>query len=110
MRISNARKGIGLVEVIVILVVVLMLIAILLPSVQCSREAARRTQCKNNLKQIGLALHNYHNTYLQFPSSSLLNVRADDGGVYLHESISWGYSIIPFLECGNLFNAIVVKS
>ena len=73
------------------------LIALLLPAVQQAREAARRTQCKNNLKQIGLALHNYHDTFKLFPAAHLNDLEGEP-------KLSWRVSILPFLGEADRFN------
>ncbi len=77
---------------------ILILIAILLPAVQQAREAARRTQCKSNLKQIGLALHNYHDTFKLFPAAHLNDLEGEP-------KLSWRVSILPFLGEAGRYNA-----
>src|SRR6476620_7729537 len=68
-RDRGARRGFTMIELLVVIAIIAVLIALLLPAVQQAREAARRTQCKNNLKQMGLGLHNYESTNRVFPSS-----------------------------------------
>jgi prepilin-type N-terminal cleavage/methylation domain-containing protein/prepilin-type processing-associated H-X9-DG protein len=96
---DRSRRGFTLIELLVVIAIIAVLIALLLPAVQQAREAARRTQCKNNLKQIGLAMHNYHDTYLTFPMGYTLDMTTP-----LPNAHAWGTMILPFLEQGNMTN------
>jgi prepilin-type N-terminal cleavage/methylation domain-containing protein/prepilin-type processing-associated H-X9-DG protein len=107
-RTSNRRRpGFTLIELLVVIAIIAVLIALLLPAVQSAREAARRIQCTNNLKQIGLALHNYHGAWNSFPVGFLYAYQ----GVLPNSSPSqyrWSAlaQMAPYLEQTNLFNAI----
>jgi prepilin-type N-terminal cleavage/methylation domain-containing protein/prepilin-type processing-associated H-X9-DG protein len=96
-RVSNDRRAFTLIELLVVIAIIAVLIALLLPAVQAAREAARRGQCTNNLKQIGLALQNYHNTVLSYPAGHFGTGWNDWGAVVM---------LLPFMEQGNLFNNI----
>jgi len=92
----RSSRGFTLIELLVVIAIIAVLVALLLPAVQQAREAARRTQCKNNLKQIGLALQNYHDTSLVFPVGS--NATATGWGD------SFWVGLLPYIEQGNIFN------
>ena len=98
------RSGFTLIELLVVIAIIAVLIALLLPAVQQAREAARRMQCKNNLKQMGLALHNYADVHSVLPPSVVLRA----SGTSLVWSNGWSISarILPFADQGPLFNAI----
>ena len=93
---SRKRQGMTLVELIVVVAIVALLIALLLPAVQQAREAARRASCKNNLKQLGLAMHNYESTYGQFPIAASWTVDANSSKVIAGKS--WGQALLPFID------------
>lgn len=95
-------RGFTLIELLVVIAIIAILIALLLPAVQQAREAARRTQCKNNLKQLGLAVHNYHDVHNKFPPGmTQLRLPAGTGAF---QGISVFYSILPYIEQTNLYN------
>jgi len=100
----NRTAGFTLIELLVVIAIIAILIALLLPAVQQAREAARRTQCRNNMKQIGLALHNYHDAHLIFPFSS-----SHDGGggsnadTPVLNHTGW-LMLLPFLDQAPLYN------
>ncbi len=96
----NRIRGFTLVELLVVIAIIGVLVGLLLPAVQAAREAARRMQCSNNLKQMGLALHNYHSTYNKFPA----------GGFGTHANLdtgfSWMISILPYCEQTNIYDRL----
>ncbi|APW61473.1 DUF1559 domain-containing protein [Paludisphaera borealis] len=109
------RKGFTLIELLVVIAIIAVLIALLLPAVQSAREAARRAQCTNNMKQIGLALHNYESSMGSFPPGGI----ADEtlaasgnplggiwGGAGTNNVASWRALVIPQMEGGAIYNAI----
>ncbi|NQT13992.1 MAG: DUF1559 domain-containing protein [Planctomycetes bacterium] len=106
-RVYRRIRGFTLVELLVVIAIIGILIALLLPAVQAAREAARRSQCSNNLKQIGLALHNYHDTYKVFPPEYINYGATGPGGWRNTEPRwAWGTFILPFLEQRPLYDQL----
>tara|TARA_R110002095_G_scaffold188226_5_gene165577 strand:- start:18758 stop:19738 length:981 start_codon:yes stop_codon:yes gene_type:complete len=116
---KDRRKGFTLIELLVVIAIIAILIALLLPAVQQAREAARRSQCKNNLKQFGLAFHNYHETYITFPPGIISRPGGSgwsdrcanmSNGVALpdnnYRAWGWGTFILPFLDQAPLYNTL----
>jgi prepilin-type N-terminal cleavage/methylation domain-containing protein len=103
------RRGFTIVELLVVIAIIGILIALLLPAVQASREAARRTQCQNNLKQMALAFHLHHDTYKFLPSGgwdwatppTYVNGTPATGRA---QQAGWGFQILPYIEQGNVWN------
>ena len=102
---SSHRRGFTLVELLVVIAIIGILIALLLPAVQAAREAARRSQCSNNLKQIGLALHNYHDTYGVF-CAACTGTTSPWGDHYqsTYSYMTGWVSLLPYLEQGPLYD------
>ncbi len=103
---KTRQSGFTLIELLVVIAIIAVLIALLLPAVQMAREAARRTQCRSNLKQIGLALHNYQATHQVFPFGKGLDYRAVLPGVPVYPRWSTQSLILPELEYAHLYNNI----
>ncbi len=98
------RSGFTLIELLVVIAIIGVLVAILLPAVQQAREAARRSQCQNNIKQIGLALHNYEGTYATFPFGTR-------GGTYwsqanVKDGTNWRTMVLPYLDQAGVYNQL----
>jgi len=108
MRSKNVRKnrGFTLIELLVVIAIIAILIALLLPAVQQAREAARRSTCKNGLKQIGLALHNYHDTHRTFPPGAVWygNGSAPENGRDANWGTTWVVQVLPYMDQAPLYN------
>jgi len=93
-------NGFTLIELLVVIAIIAVLIALLLPAVQQAREAARRTQCRNNMHQLGLALHNYHDTHSCFPPGMVAQA-------YISAEFGWAWAamVLPFLDETAVYNA-----
>jgi prepilin-type N-terminal cleavage/methylation domain-containing protein len=105
--VHKTRNGFTLVELLVVIAIIGILVSLLLPAVQAAREAARRSQDKNNLKQIGIALHNYHDTFNSFPSTHMKRFSGLESG---ETTTSWRLSIMPQLEGTNFSDAFDANS
>ena len=98
------RRAFTLIELLVVIAIIAVLIALLLPAVQQAREAARRTQCKNNLKQIGIALHSYHDTFRLFPPGQFNNIGADLlAPPYGGARACWMQHLLPYMDQAPLY-------
>ncbi len=104
---GQLRPGFTLVELLVVIAIIGILVALLLPAVQAAREAARRMSCTNNLKQIGLGLHNFHDTYKAFPAGYGFN-QASNGAAW-RKAWGWGARILPFVEQQSLYEVLGVS-
>ena len=107
---SGTRSGgFTLVELLVVIAIIGILIALLLPAVQAAREAARRSQCTNNMKQLGLALHNYHDTYRCLPpliGGPVLDPATGIGNPYLNSLVR----LLPYIEQTTVYSQVASRS
>src|SRR5208282_723912 len=101
----RSRRGFTLIELLVVIAIIAVLIALLLPAVQSAREAARRAQCVNNLKQIGLAIHNYHTASNTFPPGSAASYNTYNPGCVAWMGWSAQGLMLPYLEQSSIYNA-----
>jgi prepilin-type N-terminal cleavage/methylation domain-containing protein/prepilin-type processing-associated H-X9-DG protein len=103
---SSRRRGFTLIELLVVIAIIGVLIALLLPAVQAAREAARRSQCVNNLKQLGLAVHNYHSTNNAMPPLyGNFGAAGDPSAPNGEWPLGWAVALLPYLEQQPLFNS-----
>jgi prepilin-type N-terminal cleavage/methylation domain-containing protein len=98
---TSQRRGFTLIELLVVIAIIAILIALLLPAVQQARESARRTQCKNNLKQLGLAVHNFESTYSKLPHPGQCDSTGGAGTVYMTQSTPT--LLLPYIEQANVY-------
>ncbi len=97
---KRLSRGFTLIELLVVIAIIAVLVALLLPAVQQAREAARRSSCKNNLKQLGLALHNYHDTFSTLPPGAIAGVAGNVGATLM----GWNVMILPNMDQAPLYN------
>ncbi len=100
---NGRRRGFTLVELLVVIAIIGILVSLLLPAVQAAREAARRMKCSNNLKQYGLALHNYHDTFNSLPPGGVWNTQSADWNV---RNMSWHARVLPYIEQQTIYDKI----
>ncbi len=104
-RKGSSKRGFSLIELLVVIAVVVVLIALLFPAVLDARMQARNTSCKNNLKQLGLAMHNYHDVFGMFPPGWVAKDRKAKTG----PNFGWGSFLLPYLDQAPLYNRLDFK-
>jgi prepilin-type N-terminal cleavage/methylation domain-containing protein len=105
-HLRSSSRGFTLVELLVVIAIIGVLVALLLPAVQAAREAARRMSCGNNLKQVGLAFHNYSDTFLRFPPQDLAAAVPRCPAPNNNFKWGWGTAILPFIGQGRLYDKL----
>ncbi|MEX0725921.1 MAG: DUF1559 domain-containing protein [Planctomycetaceae bacterium] len=104
---ERVSRGFTLIELLVVIAIIAVLIALLLPAVQQAREAARRTQCKNNFKQIALGLHTYHDSFKVFPPGCVRGGGSGGWGYQTNnETSAWPMMILPYVDQANIYNQL----
>lgn len=108
-RAERRPRGFTLVELLVVIAIIGILVALLLPAIQAAREAARRSQCGNNMKQLGIALHNYHDTHGVFPPGVIANTLNSSMGApnAFPGAMSWMPLLLPFMEQAPLYEELL---
>ncbi len=107
---NKSRRAFTLIELLVVIAIIAVLIALLLPAVQQAREAARRSQCKNNLKQLGLALHNYHDAFNTFCPMNLGTASSGQGDAITGGGHSGFVSLLPYMDQAPLYSTITSQT
>lgn len=105
--VRSRKLGFTIIELLVVIAIIAVLVVLLMPAVQQAREAARRTQCKDNLKQFGVALHNYHEVMGEFPDANYLNLWSSDPSA-ANSEWSWSVMLLPYFDQAVVFNALNV--
>src|SRR6476469_6236252 len=103
---EKIRRGFTLIELLVVIAIIAILIALLVPAVQKVRAAAARAQCQDNVKQIGLALHNYHDAKKEFPPGAVAKTPSGGGAITPDPSWGWPVLLLPYLEQASLQQSI----